>query len=52
MIFLLTVASSSLLVGLLIEWGWSISQVLGALGGTFIVAIFYIVWVQKIYKEI
>lgn len=52
MIFLLTGASSSLLVGLLIEWGWSISQALGALGGTFIVAMFYIVWVQKVYKEI
>lgn len=52
MIFLLTGASSSLLVGLLIEWGWSISQALGALGGTFIIAMFYIVWVQKVYKEI
>ncbi len=52
MIFLLTGALSSLLVGLLIEWGWSISEVLRAIGGVFILAIFYSIWVRKIYKEI
>jgi MFS family permease len=52
MIFLLTGALSSLLVGLLIEWGWSIAEVLRALGGVFILAVFYSVWVRRVYKEI
>lgn len=52
MIFLLTGALSSLLVGLLIEWGWSISDVLRAIGGVFVLAMFYIIWVRKVYKEI
>jgi MFS family permease len=52
MIFLLTGALSSLLVGLLIESGWSIAEVLRALGGVFILAVFYSVWVRRVYKEI
>lgn len=52
MIFLLTGALSSLLVGLLIESGWSIAEVLRALGGVFILAMFYSVWVRRVYKEI
>ncbi|MBE0497804.1 MAG: MFS transporter [Campylobacterales bacterium] len=52
MIFLLTGALSSLLVGLLIEAGWSIAEVLCALGGVFILAMFYSVWVRRVYKEI
>lgn len=52
MIFLLTGAFSSLIVGVLIESGWSIAAVLGTLGGAFIIAMVYIVWVRSIYKDI
>lgn len=52
MIFLLTGALSSLLVGLLIESGWSIADVLYTIGGVFILAMCYIIWVRRVYKEI
>lgn len=52
MIFLSTGAFSSFLVGALIESGWSITAVLSTLGGAFIVAMVYIVWVRSVYKDI
>lgn len=52
MIFLSTGAVSSLVVGALIESGWSIAEVMGAIGAAFILSMFYIVWVQRVYKDI
>jgi len=49
MIFLLTAASMSLLTGVLIELGWSISLVLFFLGFAYILAMIYYIWVRKEY---
>jgi len=49
MVFLLTGALSSLLVGVLIEAGWSISAVLATLGLAFFISMFYFSWIQRRY---
>ena len=49
MIFLLTGAISSLIVGLLIEANWSISAVLATLGGAFFLSAVYFIWIRRRY---
>jgi MFS family permease len=49
MIFLLTAATSSLIVGILIELGLNISIVLAFLGSFFIIAAFYYKWIREVY---
>ncbi len=50
MIFLLTAASASFMVGVLIESGWSIAAVLSILGGAFFITAVYIMWIRKVYN--
>jgi MFS family permease len=49
MIFLLTASLTSLLVGVLIEIGFSISFVMFSLGVGFIIFMFYYMWIRKEY---
>ncbi len=49
MVFLLTASLSSLIVGLLLEVSWSISNVLMSLGFSFFIAAIYYVYVRKHY---
>ena len=50
MIFLLTGALSSLLVGVLIEAGWSIAAVLATLGCAFFFSAVYFTWIRRRYN--
>ncbi len=50
MIFLLTGATSSLLVGILLEANWSISAVLASLGGAFFISALYFIWIRRRYN--
>ncbi len=50
MIFLLTGASSSFVVGLLLEAHWSIASVLGSLGIAFLLCAVYFIWIQRRYN--
>ena len=49
MIFLLTAAVSSFMVGVLIELSWSISEVLMSLGFAFFIAMFYYMYIRRNY---
>jgi MFS transporter, DHA3 family, macrolide efflux protein len=49
MIFLLTGASASFMIGVFIEWGWSLSAVLSLLGSAFILTAVYFIWIKKEY---
>lgn len=49
MIFLLTGAGASFMIGVFMEWGWSLSAILGMLGAVFILASVYFIWIKKEY---
>jgi MFS family permease len=49
MVFLLTGASASFMIGLFIEWGWSLSAVLSMLGVAFMLTAVYFIWIKKEY---
>ncbi len=49
MVFLLTGASASFMIGVFIEWGWSLSAVLSMLGLVFLITAVYFMWIRKEY---
>jgi len=49
MVFLLTGASASFMIGVFIEWGWSLSAVLSMLGMAFMLTAVYFIWIKKEY---
>jgi MFS family permease len=49
MVFLLTGASASFMIGIFIEWGWSLSAVLSMLGVAFMLTAVFFIWIKKEY---
>jgi len=49
MVFLMTVAAVSLVIGALAQWGISLQTVTALLGGAFVAGAFYFFWIDKRY---
>ena len=50
MLFLLTVAAVSLLIGVLAQWGVSLQVITAMLGGTFVVGAGYFIWITRTFE--